>query len=122
MEIQKLLKPRYKVIASYPSSKYEVGSTIENIGENYCMFLNEYPHLFRKLEWWEERRPEDMPEYVKLLSKPYNGSYWEVGAIVKVIEWKYLDNFLFDKIWIVEGKRHVFPATKEEYETFKNKS
>lgn len=25
-----------------------------------------YPHLFRHLEWWEDRDVKDMPEYVKL--------------------------------------------------------
>lgn len=88
-QIQELLKPRYKVIGDYPSSDYEVGLVIhfpekENwftkdlewvtepirgknggISQRSIKYFEEYPNLFKLLEWWEERDIKDMPEYVK---------------------------------------------------------
>lgn len=77
--VEDLLKPRWKVIADYPKSLYHVGDIL-NAGWRsedliYCDHdgprWRDYPHLFRKLEWWEDRKPEDMPEYVKLEGKYY---------------------------------------------------
>ncbi|MDB5200560.1 MAG: hypothetical protein JWO92_2523 [Chitinophagaceae bacterium] len=78
MTTEELLKPGYKVIADYPlSSKYfNVGEVLiwSNEGFYYadnCKMHKEtvekYPHLFKKLEWHEERKKEDMPEYVKVV-------------------------------------------------------
>lgn len=118
MEIQKLLKPRYRVIASYPSSGYEVGSTIENIGENYCMFLNEYPHLFRKLEWWEERKESDLPKYVKDKNEVFEIHIKSNGSL-DLHPTSELAGTTNNQILHLTD---ILPATKEEYETFKNKS
>lgn len=69
---EQLIAPRYKVIADWPKSIYPVGTIINAGGRSedllYCDFegprCRDYPHLFRKLEWWEERKLEEMPEYV----------------------------------------------------------
>lgn len=79
MERDELMKPRYKVIADYPDSTFEVGE-IED--RNWSAYVNgeddtdgviwsleSFPHLFRKLEWWEERKPEDMPQYLRYEDK-----------------------------------------------------
>lgn len=66
-----LLKPRYKVIADFPGIKdYSmwVGQIIDadfhrNNLDNIEL-LDTYPHLFQKLEWWQERKLEEMPEYI----------------------------------------------------------
>lgn len=80
------MQPRYKVIADWPKSIYKVG-TIINAGWRsedllYCDTngprMRDYPHLFRKLDWWEERQPEDMPEYLKDIAD---------GELFKVREW-----------------------------------
>lgn len=72
MTPEELLRPRYKVIADYPGNAWEVGLVIPSeyhaikiITDNMIAFYDKYPHLFRKLEWWEERNIEDMPGYVK---------------------------------------------------------
>jgi len=70
MTVEELLMPRYKVIADYPSSPYYVGEIKDRLGDNVAAHFAKYPHLFRKLNWWEERKVEDMPEYVKY----HNGS------------------------------------------------
>lgn len=84
---EQLLAPRYKVIALWPYCHEEVGGIITvYAGESAYLYTlgkdsvhvypsdrnrtttdwyEQYPHLFQKLEWWEERKPEDMPEYVR---------------------------------------------------------
>ena len=75
MTKEQLLKPRWKVIADFPDSDYKVGS-IED--RDWCKYVNsedetegivwkisDCPHLFKELEWWEERTIEDLPDYVK---------------------------------------------------------
>lgn len=74
-------RPRYKCIAEYPKAEYRVGNVIlmfEHMEENYAMdeqgsylepesFFQKYPHLFRKLKWWESREAtEPMPMYLKV--------------------------------------------------------
>lgn len=87
--IAELLKPRYKVIADYPGSPFWVGSILIFIprfmhrvdgniesttysdvfrrGNHFILAdeIKEYPHLFNPLEWYEDRKPEEMPGYVK---------------------------------------------------------
>jgi hypothetical protein len=73
VSVEDLLKPRYRVIADYPGSQFTVGQIIQK--QKYMDgkwhvkgFLNEpenYPDIFKPLEWWEEREPEEMPQYVK---------------------------------------------------------
>jgi hypothetical protein len=72
MTVEELLKPRYKVIADYPDSEKfcKVGEILDrnwawHDGEGNERLVSEYPHLFKKLEWWEDRRIEDMPVYVR---------------------------------------------------------
>ena len=74
-QVEKLLQPRYKVIADYPRNKYyenvEVGEIIEAwhpnkiLQDNITGFYGKYPHIFKELEWWEEREIKDMPMYLK---------------------------------------------------------
>lgn len=71
---KELLQPRYKVIADYPNSIFEINDVIDVVEDMYYLegytegFFSPYPHLFRKLEWWEERGEEDMPKKVKLIT------------------------------------------------------
>lgn len=82
MKAKELLKPRYKVIADYPNSEHEIGEIIvlnENrqvTKEPFARLLQEpiiflesdidksFPHIFKKLEWWEEREEKDMPSKI----------------------------------------------------------
>lgn len=93
MTIEELLKDRYKVIAPYPNSPYKVGDPVvfSNVGNSFHITttwvrldgdfvesenwdsiqkLQEFPNIFKKLEWWEDRAIEDMPEYVKCIKTP----------------------------------------------------
>lgn len=80
--IQELLKPRYEVIAPYPHMNLDnhvVGDIISPYVAGFMYpdrmkeFYDQYPHLFKKLEWWERREEREMPEYVKI--EKYNEVY-----------------------------------------------
>lgn len=64
MTREELMKPRFSVIADYPGLSYNVGDIVEVLtDDNYGIIdMVEYPHLFKKLKWWESRRIEDMPK------------------------------------------------------------
>lgn len=73
-----LLRPRYKVIADWPgvAGKVCVGDIFDPDPEDEGMFwingepfqedkLKDYPHLFQKMEWHEDRAEGELPQYVK---------------------------------------------------------
>ncbi len=61
-----LLKPRFEVIADYPKSIFKIGEITNGTDLIYCdpdgPKYSDYPHLFRKMNWWEKRNIEDMPK------------------------------------------------------------
>ena len=138
MTVEELLMPRYKVIADYPGmdDSYEIGEVLKPA---YTGIVDAYPHLFRKLNWWEERKVEDMPEYVKVIA---NGCSFNAGTILKANNWgAYPDegnNFgnegdyycllitteessTHDKGEEVKmNMRNVLPATEQEYNDYIN--
>ena len=126
--MEELLQPRFKVIAPYPCSIHKLEDIIltyesamsyavqiDDVSEKIC--LKDYPHIFKKLEWFEDRKIEDLPKYLKDEFETYN-DYYEVLqyslnlGTVDVINNKY---GLLDDQFIETFK----PATKEEYETNK---
>lgn len=115
MSIEDLLLPRYKLLADYPLNIIEIGAVFDRCTEFQCVFFDKYPHLFRKLEWWEERKIEDMPAYLKFKSD-YNGN-----DVVYPVKWAWGNKGFW--IMIVEDKniqmesylKDKFPATLTEY-------
>ena len=91
MTREALLSPRYIVVffngRHYPSSSFVEGDIVVQKkmvkglsleGQLFWLYTNSsgklvhtqidislYPHLFRALNWWEYRKVEDMPKYVK---------------------------------------------------------
>lgn len=109
-----LLAPRYKVIADWPLSElsetrigqiFEITITDVATLDVVLPLYDKYPHLFRKLEWWEERKPEEMPEYA------YDNENGGIGKVRRVLDRglciKQRDNLV---PWI-----YCKPATEEEY-------
>ena len=101
MTAKELLNPRFKVIAKYPNSPLEIGTILhywvtnfyqnERDG-NYFIIrienIEDYPHIFRKMNWWENRKIEDMPKKLKsYLNEPPNEEIYEI------VEWD-MDNML----------------------------
>ena len=77
--MKNLLQPRFEVIATYPNSNYKVGDILYKIEyateewyDNGNVFIihrqeiEKYPHLFKKLAWWEKRTEKEMPKYIKI--------------------------------------------------------
>jgi len=134
-----LLAPRYKVIADYPNSPFAVGQVLNlkevggfwryewynNAGMEYETesYFNEYSHLFKKLSWWEDRKVEDMPEYVTSNGGTVN---MQKGEVFKARNW---DDFARDIItcqivgfsdFFAYKASELLPATEQEYITYIN--
>jgi len=109
MKSKELLIPRFEVIEEYPYSKYKKGDVLElkqitsdKIFHNTEDFfvgnfftqpeLEKYPHLFRKLNWWEHRKAEDMPKKVMSLADDKKDTYdieeWDMQILVGWIDKK----------------------------------
>lgn len=126
MSSEELLKPRYKVIANWPHQAYEIGAIL---GDRAALVrnlisssnLSDYPSLFQKLEWWEERKVEDLQGYVKCNVK---GEPWvfKVSEIIRVsdtgFEFTHTDNRI-PSSWFAWQPA---PATEQEYNDFINQS
>lgn len=90
-------------------------------------FFDNYPNLFQSLLWWSDRKPEDMPEYVKIITSPMlTREHLNVGAIVNVFK-HFSDSgsghnangcqvFGNDYMSYSRGE----PATEEEYTAYIN--
>lgn len=118
-----LLIPKFEVIADYPNCSFQKGSILERIPSatnnhysilpyifgNTIMFetLEKYPHLFRKMGWWESIKDEDFPKYCK------------VGLTIVNSEDICIDeknNRIYagqDEYWL--NKCTFMPATEKEY-------
>lgn len=120
MTQEELLKPRYKQINDWPfmGHKYKIGKIFTFENEVDTGIISKYPHLFRKLEWWEDREKKDMPKYVKE----------EDGQVFKVKEWDGTGSpYVFVDTNIHKGFREgckytpaygVLPSTLSEYQSF----
>jgi hypothetical protein len=112
--LDELMKPRYKAISvnenHYPGSFWKVGNIIDPAGKQTQFHL--YPHLFKPLKWWEHRKPEDMPQYLRLKS----------GAIAKVSNWSsdLTTGNTFCGGWFNLKMNTILPATLEEYTQYIN--
>ena len=70
--------------------------------------LEKFPHLFRPMPWWESRKLEEMPEYVKVKNK-----------VFKVIKYNLtFGEFLPEKAKYMKRLDGTLPATREEYDQF----
>ena len=127
LSTEELLKPRYLVIADYPNSLFAVGEILHEFCDtvsryrtwyyapekdsNFYTETINYPHLFRPLQWWENRAIEDMPEYV-----------WATSLIsgkvgVFKIAWELINGEWYQNdVDIFGNHKDVTPATKQEFE------
>lgn len=124
MSNEELSKPRYKVIADFPHNNYKVGDIVDGTPweNNWGVDFKDYPAIFKKLEWWQARKKDDLPQYVRIGDVVWKVDGWGEG-ILDMLPYAKSDN--------EEGRRDGFlsvewnfrrdksrPATREEYETF----
>lgn len=107
MTAEKLLLPRFEVIADYPNASYKVGDVLEMkaftsnkyfhnsdeifVGNFFTKTeLKNYPHIFKKLNWWEHRKAEDMPKKVMSLANDKKSTFeiqeWDMEILVGWID------------------------------------
>lgn len=114
-------KKRYIVVSSYPTSADPIGR-IRLDGE-YTFDMGKYPHLYRLMEWWEYRSPEEMPICVQKTSS--NDGYFGKDDYL-LVEWVYNQkNLVASKgksKWVAHVSGHyinadsLLPKTKEDYD------
>lgn len=129
MTNEELLIPRWKVISDFPFNKYyPVGkiiidngkdaAKIENGHDVFACDWNEFPHIFKKLQWYEERKIEDLPKYV--INKT------AIPKVIIPVAWVLEEdthNFKYEKqlFAVCNGRYYPFglmPATEKEYNEF----
>lgn len=157
MKPEDYFMPRYKVLIPYPGSDYEVGEilclTNLNSDEYYFSlddgqvlewesFYKSYPEIFKLLKWHEERKPEDMPQYVSYISltrkeriygraETSDDGFYKARVFQKVERWEVCGRFSWsirkEMHYFVEGLiypqaiyRSTLPATEEEYNNYIN--
>lgn len=129
MTPEELLRPRVIIENKWPNCPYAVGDILIQDGDYYWVVddiswyskipkqdVELYPYLMRPLEWWEERKVEDMPEYIKEAS-----SIYKIGEFIKVAEWEMESDeqdiacFRDEKDNHFTWVRAFIPATEAEY-------
>jgi hypothetical protein len=142
MSKEELLKRRFKIIADWPGSLFRIGDIFESVygpsevweskrsGGKFLYNPSNYPALFEPLEWWQDRKPEDMPEYVMFV-KEYMG--YKKGSVYKYEPWgeeygqRLKDQMIHFRTGNGEYDLHavpgyfnqLLPATESEYQSFK---
>lgn len=128
------MRPRFKCIADYPGSDYSVGQIIpltnHHSNEFYSRtedddvieqesFYKQYPHIFKRLQWWEDRDISELPEYVKNAA----------DGIVFKVEYNFNGHTPSDvHTWNEEARvpfwhslHHLLPATESDYIQYTSK-
>lgn len=133
LSTEQLMKPRYKVIADWPGSRFRIGQILKQdfttafrndngIG-NYN--VDKYPNLFKELHWWEERDEKDMPEYIKFVDDYMD---FKSGAVYKCEKWSEHDDMIefrtgvgkYDLHGVPPSFNQLLPATLSEYTAYSN--
>ena len=98
MKAKELLKPRFEVIANFPDNHYgKIGTVLDRNWSKYpnddetkppIWSISNFPHLFRKLNWWENRKKEDMPKRLRsMVSKDEPDFDIEKEEIYEILDW-----------------------------------
>lgn len=122
MTVEQLMQPRVILTNWYPGCQFEVGEVLQlktihaldygAVYSNGIRFENadaveKSPANFRPLQWWENRKPEDMPQYVKSEHSAY---------ATKSIDWQFTVFWTFKNSGggneMVQG---FAQATEQEY-------
>jgi hypothetical protein len=147
--VEKLLKPRYKVVATYPFNDHFMLNEVIELNEfdgreHLAKHMNEwfvmqrplnpqsdrlpltmhestfnlYPHLFKRLEWFEDREPGDMPEYVKRVRQDKTVQVLRVlDPSCNMREFGHEDNTIEHRfVW--PNASGYLPATLQEYNEY----
>lgn len=133
MTHEELLIPRYKVIADWPmphcgENPIKSGDILMQYLENSTVWRlikhgnwtdettynpEKYPHLFKLLAWHEERKIEEMPQYVKRDTSIYKVTEWcDDGTNELYATWEDNESGCY--------MRSFLPATLSQYTSYIN--
>jgi hypothetical protein len=133
MTPQELLRPRYRLYATYPGCPFKLGSVLiqKDLGAtnnpyyevgmfglpNQSSLYNpeNYPSNFCKLEWWQERSINDWPEYLRDMQ----GVVYKV--IIQVDPTPRIEIQDVENNPVNRGFVYLTPATLEQYISYKEK-
>lgn len=134
MSIEQLMKSRFKVVADYPNSPFRCGDILEIVadpvdkwycyrtGRTYNVEVKSYPKVFQSIEWWQDRNPEEMPEYVWYDATGFSPK--EKLIVLKVAKWVEEPD---GEVWADANDPIGYctyhmprPATIEEYNQYKS--
>ena len=98
MKSKELLKPRFEVIADFPNNHFgKVGTFLDRNWSKYPnddetqspeWSISDFPHLFRKLDWWEKRTKDQMPKKLKSLwDKDDEDFDLEKQEVINIVDW-----------------------------------
>lgn len=140
MNKSELLKPRYKCIADYPESHFKIGDLMMQAVDYGKLFWNKletgewgskvknidwYPNIFKSLAWYEERKPEEMPGFVKVIESDFHRDELPFYARVRSIE---NDNPILTGFKLKDGTDGMYidwscvlPCTEQDYKDYINK-
>ena len=95
MTAAELMKPRFEIIADYPNNEFgKVGDILDRDWGHYPngeefepeWKISDYPHLFRKMNWWEKRTAEQMPKKLMSILDDKGDTYeieeWDMEILV----------------------------------------
>ena len=112
MSIEELMKPRWKVVTDYPQSLFFINEIVFYDGlwaktDEVKVMVNpdSYPAIFKKLQWWEERKEEDLPKYLY---------HTQDNKIIKIIRIE-VSGIVHITSTITSTIKYYLPSTKEEY-------
>jgi hypothetical protein len=96
MTAEELMKPRFEIIADYPDNYHgKVGTILDRDWSRYpnddetqepVWRISDFPHLFKKLNWWEHRTIDQMPKRVVSMADDNGNTYdieeWDMDILV----------------------------------------
>jgi hypothetical protein len=132
-QVSQLLRKRVIVENKWPGCPYEVGDILIKDGEYYWTIgdvswhgkfhaedVEIYPYLMRPLEWWQERKAEEMPEYVKWDYQINIDALLMKNHVQKVIGWSQLNSVVITEGDCQTCTNNWLPATLSDYTNYIN--
>jgi len=131
--VEELMRPRYKVIADYPEMErhnIRIGDIITR--SESAMYADKtqdgtpvvaidheiFPAVFRRLSWWEDRSPEDMPRYLRSSETYPDPHFIKVNKnYATFFEGEYYSKDTFKPYWECHYNLY-FPATEQQFNEF----